>query len=592
MKPRAERFAAWKARPGRQALVRLLEASQDRVFAVCLDVLRHRHDAEEAAQETLLEIVLGIDAVRDADHYESWLLTVARRTALDRKKSSRRRRERELQVAGQNSNGHPAYEGLHDAIAKLDEDDRALLLERYFDRTTLEEMGRRRGLSDVGVRKRIEKAHDKLKRMLGCLFGIGVTAMKTKAAAALAVVLIPLLLLGGGVWVASGRMGSRPVVESPAGKKGSEKIAAFLSEAKSAPVAKTPEPIAVSKPPIDRAQIRAQIIASLERMRYVGGRSWQCKELWPEASTEEEGRALQREKVALDKESGELYRILCDLAAQDPPTIVDLVKNGGDIPWRLSLAGLIAPEVDAEISTEDAPSGPLLAELLTLALGDAEDRVHIAAFAGKLTRANRDLGKMLITMMDDSDLNVRVHSAMSLATLSEWGLLRQFLTEQIPGLRQAALRDDAMNDHHTRGCALRVLASLGVDEADDFVLQQFESLESRHDFDRITAVLWAAPRIVPRHEARLVMAILRALDLPFQEHIHPALLGVAQHLSKEARETVSRAAGLRTPVYGVPPQSPRMAMPRGRPRPTYRSFTGVNRRSDHREGASQRRVGP
>jgi RNA polymerase sigma factor (sigma-70 family) len=215
MTPRVERFAAWKARPGRSTLVALLETSQGRAFAICCGVLQDRHDAEEAAQETLLKIVSGLDRVSDASRFEHWADQVAYRTALDRKKSKRRRKERELQVARRKRAGAEPYEGLHDAIARLEDEDRTLILERYFDRRTFDEMGRSRGLSDVGIRKRIQKAHHRLKRLLGCAFpgawsgwvSAGIATMTSKSAAGFTIIVLSLLLLGGGIWVTSGSPG-------------------------------------------------------------------------------------------------------------------------------------------------------------------------------------------------------------------------------------------------------------------------------------------------------------------------------------------------------------------------------------------------
>ena len=494
MSPRQDRFAAWKAKPGRPALVALLEATQGRVFAICRDVLQHREDAEEAAQEVLLKIVSGIEEIGDADHFERWVGTVAYRTAIDRKRSRKRRKERDFAAAQVPSRANPS-EGLHDAIARLPEDDRALIVERYFERRTLDEMATRRGLSDVGVRKRIEKAHGRLKRMLGTVMGFGVMCMKAKAAA-VAVVLIPLLGLSVGVVVASARRSAGPVTETRE-RKPNPKVQAWLAESKNrpAPAPKTPEAVVERKAVPDRGRIRAEFVTTLERLRYVRRRSAECKELWPEASTEEEGRALQREKVILDEESGVLYRSLMELAAQDPANIVELVTTARNLPERLTLMGLIAPDVNSEITSETAPSGPLLSGLLSLARGETEEKTYFAAFAGQLRRANRDLGQALITLMADEDFHVRKHAGQSLWALANGGDLKEFLKEQIPALKQAALRQGEGLDYLCVGNPLKILASIGTEEADDFVLHRFESIESRNDYEAIAAALIAAPRI-------------------------------------------------------------------------------------------------
>ena len=368
--------------------------------------------------------------------------------------------------------------------------------------------------------------------------------MKKKNTAALAVVFLPLLVLSSGVIVASARRTPKTATTTAPGKA-SERIASFLSETKRAPAAMAPE---APKTPVDRAQIRTQVIACLERLRYVGRRSAECKELWPEASTEEEGRALQREKVALDAENQELYGRLRELAAQDPATIVDIVLTARELPERLRLMGLIAPDIDAEYTSEDGPSGPLLSRLLGLLSGDADERAHLAAFGAYIPRPNRDLGRALVQLLNDPDLHVRIHAANSLMQLSRWGSLREFLGGQVSVLMQAAQRNDSVNDSHTRGDALRTLAVLGVDEADQFLLQQFENLEVRNDYSRVEAVAWAAPRIAARYQPRLVLAILRALDLPFQDDFHVELQRIAGYLSAEQQPAVLAAIANRPAI--------------------------------------------
>src|SRR5262245_56217715 len=154
MTPREGRFETWRANPGRETLVALLEASQGRLLRICLTVLADRHEAEEAVQETLLKIMAGLDEVADHEHYERWSGRIAQRTALDRRRSNKRRQVREF-TGARREQAPRVSGGLQDALALLAQEDRDLITERYFERRTFEEMGRRRGVSDVAVRKRV-----------------------------------------------------------------------------------------------------------------------------------------------------------------------------------------------------------------------------------------------------------------------------------------------------------------------------------------------------------------------------------------------------------------------------------------------------
>jgi DNA-directed RNA polymerase specialized sigma24 family protein len=99
MDDREARFAAWKQRPDGTTLAALLEIHLGRIQAICRAVLRDPHDAEEAAQESLLKMAAGLDRVADAGHFERWSATVAIRTAIDFKRSRARRRSHEALAA-------------------------------------------------------------------------------------------------------------------------------------------------------------------------------------------------------------------------------------------------------------------------------------------------------------------------------------------------------------------------------------------------------------------------------------------------------------------------------------------------------------
>ena len=67
------------------ALAELVERFRPDVFAVCLKLLRHRHDAEDVAQESLVRVVRGLGKFDVARPLKPWVLgvTVNRcRTAL------------------------------------------------------------------------------------------------------------------------------------------------------------------------------------------------------------------------------------------------------------------------------------------------------------------------------------------------------------------------------------------------------------------------------------------------------------------------------------------------------------------------------
>ena len=68
-------------------------------FRVAYGVLRHREDAEDVAQEALTKAYRRLGTLRERERLRGWLVRIAWRMALDRRRSARRRERRELAAA-------------------------------------------------------------------------------------------------------------------------------------------------------------------------------------------------------------------------------------------------------------------------------------------------------------------------------------------------------------------------------------------------------------------------------------------------------------------------------------------------------------
>ena len=68
-------------------------------FRVAYAVLRSRVDAEDVAQEAVVRVVEKRGALRDRERFRAWLVRIAWRLALDRRRSDKRRELRERGLA-------------------------------------------------------------------------------------------------------------------------------------------------------------------------------------------------------------------------------------------------------------------------------------------------------------------------------------------------------------------------------------------------------------------------------------------------------------------------------------------------------------
>lgn len=179
MRTLPEAFDSWKASPGAATLVPLLESSRPVVHLLCYQVLRHAQDAEDATQAVLLQLLDRLAQIRDARHLRAFLHQTSFHVALNLKRSRKRRTDHERTRAAQADAVAPAGDDAADAVhlhlAELDDDARTLVVGRYFERRSIQELADDAGCSTVTLGKRLEKARERLLQALS-RSGIAMTA--------------------------------------------------------------------------------------------------------------------------------------------------------------------------------------------------------------------------------------------------------------------------------------------------------------------------------------------------------------------------------------------------------------------------------
>jgi RNA polymerase sigma factor (sigma-70 family) len=181
-----ERFVARSDAAGEAAFAALVARHGAMVLAVCRQLLRDPHDAEDAFQAVFLVLARRAGSIRDPERLGNWLYGVAIRTARKaRTCSARRRRTEGAQTTGDlveptdadaivDATASPIdtacsleeARALHDEIARLPGRLRAPLVLCYLEGLTHDEAARRLRCPLGTIHSRLTRARDRLRRGL------------------------------------------------------------------------------------------------------------------------------------------------------------------------------------------------------------------------------------------------------------------------------------------------------------------------------------------------------------------------------------------------------------------------------------------
>jgi RNA polymerase sigma-70 factor (ECF subfamily) len=173
-----EQLAAEAAREGSDgpAYVALLERYRQRVWQICYRLLGNEHDAHDAAQEVFIRLFLHRKRFAGHSKYSTWVHGIAVRTCLMMRRGQARRRRRHSVVAeaarqAQRPSRQVPSEGLSldllEMLESLDEEDRAMIILKYAEDYSYEELAVVFERSVSACKMRISRARQKIQRLYG-----------------------------------------------------------------------------------------------------------------------------------------------------------------------------------------------------------------------------------------------------------------------------------------------------------------------------------------------------------------------------------------------------------------------------------------
>ncbi len=169
-----EELAALAAREGSDgpAFVELMSRFQERVWRVCYRVMGNADDAQDAAQEVFVRLFLHRAKFAGRSKYSTWVHGIAVRTCLMIRRSRGRRSRRENTAGEATLARHDRRDeqaqgentlDLTQMLETLDEDERAMLLLKYAEGHSYDELAEMFELSVSACKMRIARARAKLK---------------------------------------------------------------------------------------------------------------------------------------------------------------------------------------------------------------------------------------------------------------------------------------------------------------------------------------------------------------------------------------------------------------------------------------------
>jgi RNA polymerase sigma-70 factor (ECF subfamily) len=160
----------------RAALARCAREHGPAIGRVCMAFLGSQHDAEEAAQETLLQAFDAMASYRGEGSLRSWLFTIARRVCARRVETRVRREARLRLVREDESEGQSAEallaarrraERVRAALEQLKPSERDAVVLRYEADLSFREVAAACGIDEAAARKRVSRALERLRESLG-----------------------------------------------------------------------------------------------------------------------------------------------------------------------------------------------------------------------------------------------------------------------------------------------------------------------------------------------------------------------------------------------------------------------------------------
>ncbi|OMF42904.1 RNA polymerase sigma factor [Paenibacillus peoriae] len=156
-----------KAQMGdRHAFVELVRIVENDLYGMACSILRNEEDSADALQETILKAYKSISNLREPEYFKTWMF----RIIINESKKIAKKRSRSITVSefpteAFKTNEYEKIE-LHDAVERLDEPLRIIIILRYFYDLNIKEISNTLEISESLAKIRLYRARKILLRLL------------------------------------------------------------------------------------------------------------------------------------------------------------------------------------------------------------------------------------------------------------------------------------------------------------------------------------------------------------------------------------------------------------------------------------------
>jgi RNA polymerase sigma-70 factor, ECF subfamily len=151
-----------------EALERLLDAYEQKVYRMAVTMLRDHGRAQDVTQDVFLKLWRTLPSYDGRAAVSTWLYTIARNTCLSALRFESYRRTTDLPAIAEPRarSIEPLDVALTDALARLPETQRAIIMLFYFEDRSVAEVATMLGLPEGTVKSHLHRARRALGNML------------------------------------------------------------------------------------------------------------------------------------------------------------------------------------------------------------------------------------------------------------------------------------------------------------------------------------------------------------------------------------------------------------------------------------------